>query len=52
MSFGGAQSTSIPVLRLIKARQDLAVTVVIDGIFLHSSWSIFRDARSDLKVAA
>ena len=30
---------------------DLAVAVVIAGLFLHSSWSIVRDARSDLRRA-
>ncbi|WP_375264176.1 hypothetical protein [Palleronia sp.] len=48
---GGAQITSIPALRLIKVRQDLAVAVVIDGIFLQSSWSIVQDARADLREA-
>jgi cation diffusion facilitator family transporter len=31
---------------------DLAVAVVIAGIFMHSSWSIIRDARGDLRGAA
>lgn len=31
---------------------DLAVAAVIAGLFLHSSWSIVRDARSDLREAA
>ena len=31
---------------------DLIVAFGIAGLFLHSSWSIIRDARSDLKAAA
>ena len=31
---------------------DLAVAVVIAALFLHSSWSIVRDARSDLRDAS
>ena len=31
---------------------DLVVAVVIAGLFLQSSWSIIRDARSDLNEAA
>ena len=31
---------------------DLAVAVVIAGLFLHSAWSIVRDARSDLREAS
>lgn len=31
---------------------DLVVAVVIAGLFLQSSWSIVRDARSDLREAA
>lgn len=31
---------------------DLAVAVVIAALFLHSSWSIVRDARADLRQAA
>jgi Co/Zn/Cd efflux system component/copper chaperone CopZ len=31
---------------------DLAVAAVIAGLFLQSSWSIIRDARSDLRQAA
>jgi Co/Zn/Cd efflux system component/copper chaperone CopZ len=31
---------------------DLVVAVVIAGLFLQSSWSIIRDARSDLREAA
>lgn len=31
---------------------DLVVAVVIAGLFLQSSWSIIRDARSDLKASA
>ena len=31
---------------------DLAVAVVIAGLFLHSAWSIVRDARSDLSEAS
>ncbi len=30
---------------------DLVVAVVIAGLFLHSSWSIVRDARADLRQA-
>ena len=30
---------------------DLVVAVVIAGLFLHSSWSIVRDARTDLEEA-
>jgi Co/Zn/Cd efflux system component len=30
---------------------DLAVAVVIAGLFLQSSWSIMRDARADLSEA-
>ena len=30
---------------------DLVVAVVIAGLFLHSSWSIVRDARTDLDDA-
>ena len=30
---------------------DLAVAVVIAGLFLQSSWSIVRDARNDLREA-
>jgi len=28
------------------------VAVVIAGLFLHSSWAILRDARSDLRDAS
>ena len=31
---------------------DLVVAIVIAGLFLHSSWSIVRDARSDLREAS
>lgn len=31
---------------------DLAVAVVIAGIFMHSSWSIIQDARRDLRGAS
>jgi Co/Zn/Cd efflux system component len=31
---------------------DLVVAVVIAGLFLHSSWAILRDARSDLRDAS
>jgi Co/Zn/Cd efflux system component len=31
---------------------DLAVAVVVAALFLHSSWSIVRDARGDLREAA
>lgn len=30
---------------------DLVVALVIAGLFLHSSWSIIRDARADLREA-
>jgi Co/Zn/Cd efflux system component len=30
---------------------DLAVAIVIAGLFLQSAWSIVRDARADLRVA-
>lgn len=30
---------------------DLLVAVLIAGLFLHSSWSIIRDARADLRTA-
>ena len=30
---------------------DLVVALVITGLFLHSSWSIIRDARADLREA-
>lgn len=30
---------------------DLVVAVVIAGLFLHSSWSIVRDAQTDLEEA-
>lgn len=30
---------------------DLAVAIVVAGLFLHSSWSIIRDARADLNQA-
>ena len=28
---------------------DLAVAVIISGLFLHSAWAILRDARADLQ---
>ena len=31
---------------------DLAVAVVIAGLFLHSAWAIVRDARNDLRETA
>jgi Co/Zn/Cd efflux system component/copper chaperone CopZ len=31
---------------------DLAVAVVIAGLFLHSAWAIVRDARNDLRESA
>ena len=31
---------------------DLAVAVIIAGLFLSSSWEIFNDARRDLQTAA
>lgn len=36
---------------LDSAWPDLAVAVVIAGLFLHSSWAIVRDARADLRDA-
>jgi Co/Zn/Cd efflux system component len=32
-----------------RAWPDLLVALAIAGLFLHSSWSIIRDARLDLK---
>ena len=40
------------VVWLGSAWPDLIVAFGIAGLFLHSSWSIIRDARSDLKAAA
>ena len=40
------------VFWLGSAWPDLIVAFGIAGLFLHSSWAIIRDARSDLKVAA
>lgn len=31
---------------------DLVVALIIAGLFLHASWSIIRDARADLRLAA
>ncbi len=40
------------VVWLGSAWPDLIVAFGIAGLFLHSSWSIIRDARSDLEAAA